>query len=358
MAEMDNELAKELFSEGAVLLFLDVPPGTEFGIDYNSWNVGTKFKGVKMIPPGFHVVFYAAVSKSAGQSAPRTSCFHYFKRREIVVKKWDTETEDVVDQDMSVEELERLRSGLMDVDQYLGKYPYESLKKWVSLTNHVTENIMQRVEPTSKKISSVTEVTQQSVVTDQERTSSESMQLDKTEKISFDTAMRFTPVELRKFPSSASPTEITKLCMDKSKVLQDILGNFADVKEILGELQLAFIAFLVGQVYDAFEQWKNLINLLCTCIDAVEKYPTLFESFMGVMHFQLLETPEDFFVDIVSRNNFLVDNLHGFFMTIQDSAVPLKLKRKSRKFKEYLTKRFHWDFDEEPEDDSPVVVEM
>ena len=28
------------------------------------------------------------------------------------------------------------------------------------------------------------------------------------------------------------------------------------------------------------------------------------------MHFQLLETPEDFFVDIVSRYNFLVDNLH------------------------------------------------
>ena len=110
MVEMDNEIAQELFFEGAVILFLDVPPRTEFGIDYNSWNVGEKFKGVKMIPPGFHFVFYAAVGKS-GQSAPRTGFFHYFKRREIVVKKWDAEKEDVVNQDMSDEELNRMRSG-------------------------------------------------------------------------------------------------------------------------------------------------------------------------------------------------------------------------------------------------------
>jgi hypothetical protein len=35
-----------------------------------------------------------------------------------------------------------------------------------------------------------------------------------------------------------------------------------------------------------------------------------FFSRLGVIHFQLLETPQDFFIDIVSRNNFLVDNLH------------------------------------------------
>ena len=55
---MDPELAKKLFHEGATLFIIDVPQGTEFGIDYNSWTVGPNFKGVKMIPPGFHFVFY------------------------------------------------------------------------------------------------------------------------------------------------------------------------------------------------------------------------------------------------------------------------------------------------------------
>ena len=58
MATMDQDLARRLFFEGATLVLLDVPVMTEFGIDYNSWNVGEKFKGVKMIPEGFHFVQY------------------------------------------------------------------------------------------------------------------------------------------------------------------------------------------------------------------------------------------------------------------------------------------------------------
>lgn len=30
----------------------------EFGIDCNEWVTGPKFKGIKMIPPGLHCVFY------------------------------------------------------------------------------------------------------------------------------------------------------------------------------------------------------------------------------------------------------------------------------------------------------------
>ena len=56
--EMDQELAKHLFVEGATVVLLDVPKGTDFGIDIKSWNTGENFKGVKMIPPGFHYVHY------------------------------------------------------------------------------------------------------------------------------------------------------------------------------------------------------------------------------------------------------------------------------------------------------------
>ena len=58
---MDQELAKSLFYRGATLVLLNVPERTEFGIDYNSWTVGPKFKGVKMIPPGLHFVYYRCI---------------------------------------------------------------------------------------------------------------------------------------------------------------------------------------------------------------------------------------------------------------------------------------------------------
>ena len=31
-------------------------------------------------------------------------------------------------------------------------------------------------------------------------------------------------------------------------------------REVLAELQFAFLAFLVGQSYDSFEQWKQLVR--------------------------------------------------------------------------------------------------
>ena len=59
---MDPELARRLFVEGAALVLLDVPQRTEFGIDCNSWSVGPKFKGVKMIPPGLHFIYYRCLA--------------------------------------------------------------------------------------------------------------------------------------------------------------------------------------------------------------------------------------------------------------------------------------------------------
>ncbi len=55
---MDPALSRRLFAEGGTLVLFDVPEGTEIGIDYKSWNTGPKFKGIKMIPPGFHFIYY------------------------------------------------------------------------------------------------------------------------------------------------------------------------------------------------------------------------------------------------------------------------------------------------------------
>ena len=55
---MDQDIANKLLYEGGTLVILGMPPGTEFGIDMNTWNVGHKFKGIKMIPPGIHFIYF------------------------------------------------------------------------------------------------------------------------------------------------------------------------------------------------------------------------------------------------------------------------------------------------------------
>ena len=106
---------------------------------------------------------------------------------------------------------------LENLDQYLGKYPYESLKKWVSLSGHVTETTMKRVEPVCKRISSLTEVTQESFAGENEGGGAE------VRAVACDTSLRFTPLPFRHFPTGALPAEITKLSMDKSQVLDGIM---------------------------------------------------------------------------------------------------------------------------------------
>lgn len=112
MAQMDPEVANRLHKEGATLIVLDVPEGTEFGIDYFSWKVGPRFKGVKMVPPGLHFIHYSAVA-GGGESAARTGLFLFTKCQDIFVMKWDPSSEDVIQVVCNEEELTRYRQGIV-----------------------------------------------------------------------------------------------------------------------------------------------------------------------------------------------------------------------------------------------------
>lgn len=355
MAEMDPEVANRLNKEGATLIVLDVPEGTEFGIDYFSWSAGPRYKGVKMVPAGLHFIYYSAVD-GGGESAPRTGMFLFTKRHDIHVMKWDPSSEDVIRVDCSEEELNRYRQGLQDMDSFLGPYPYEHLKKWVSLTNHITEDLLERLQPACKKISSATELAQELSYTRTKPSMSESTISSIAHNP--DAVIRFSEIPKQKFPEGASPAEISKHSMDSSYVLGNMISGMKDRKEIVGEFQFAFVCFLVGQVYDAFEHWKRLLNLLCGCDEALSMYSDIFDVLIGVLHFQVQEIPKDFFVDIVSSNNFLTTTLQMFFSNLESStSADKKLVDKARRFRLHLTKRFNWDFENEPEEFAPVVVE-
>ncbi|KAJ8321385.1 hypothetical protein KUTeg_001067 [Tegillarca granosa] len=309
------ERAQMLFREGATLIFLDVPQGTEFGIDYNSWTVCSEFKGVKMIPPGIHFIYY-------------------------------------------------------------------SYKKWVSLSNHITPGVMNRLQPVTGKICSVTEFISESSNTKSRKAAAAnsdgktyksgtfsgeepSSDQDAESKIPDMKTKPGTEIRFSLFPKrykeNATPAEITHGGMDSSFQLDSMLSTyFTNVKtELLGEIQFSFICFLIGQVYDAFDQWKKLVHLMCSCVDALKRHTDLYCDFITVLHFQVYEIPEDFFVDIVSGNNFLTTTLQEFFANLENEIdVDKKLQKKGLKFRDHLTQKFKWDFTSESDEYAPVVVNL
>lgn len=54
---------------------------------------------------------------------------------------------------------------------------------------------------------------------------------------------------------------------------------------ILGEIQFAFVSFLVGESFEGFTQWKLLVLLICGCDQAVESHADFYASFMGLCTF-------------------------------------------------------------------------
>ena len=79
---------------------------------------------------------------------------------------------------------------------------------------------MKQVEPVCKRISSLTEVSQDNI--DKQDKDGDKVTIKANV---CDISLRFTPLPFRHFPAGASPSQITKLSMDKSQVLEEIMAK-------------------------------------------------------------------------------------------------------------------------------------
>lgn len=300
-----------------------------------------------MIPAGLHFIYFNPVSKE-GNLAPRRGFFHNFSPGQIVARKFDPQTEDLID-DISEEEVERLRSNLKNIDGNLGPYPYLSWKKWVSLSNRITPSSLSRLQPQCcPTISSSTEVSTR-----------ENMKGLSVAPLDPSSCINYTSLSKQKYPAGAIPSDITRYCMDTSYQLGLFIALNDKVEEVLVELQFSFLCFLLGQNYDSFCHWKQVVAMMCGCEEAMLKYPQLFLNFISDMHFQMQEVPEDFFVDIVSCNNFLVTCLTDLFANLKENEDALtQLKTRAISFENHLTKKFGWSFDDNADEEfAPVIVD-
>lgn len=113
---------------------------------------------------------------------------------------------------------------------------------------------------------------------------------------------------------------ITKNNIDKSFLFEELLiksfkGN---EEELLGEFQFSFITFLIAEIYESFEHWKNLCILILNCQDAISKKTKFFCLFIEVLYNQFRQFPKDFFIDELTSNNFFNKSLENFIVFIKD----------------------------------------
>nr|KJB22754.1 hypothetical protein B456_004G064600 [Gossypium raimondii] len=177
--------------------------------------------------------------------------------------------------------------------------------------------------------------------------------------------------------------QLTSLNLDKTELLETLLvKDYGGSEEsLLGELQFAFIAFLMGQSLEAFMQWKSLVSLLLGCTEApFQTRSQLFTKFIKVIYYQLKyglqkdrsvgEAGTSALLDDswFSSDSFLHCFCKDFFSLVQDaSVVDGDLLSWTRKLKELLENSLGWEFQQksavdgiyfEENDEYAPVVEM
>ena len=362
-------------STGSVLYICDAPSHLDFGIDCQSYETGPKFRGVSMIPPGLHLVYFGT-----GLGA-RQGFFFFCEGNELVVRSWDRVSEEItatnVLSEESTKELEgALHKGLLN--DHLGPYPLAQHHTWLNLTCCVSSRVLVRsgCNPgISIILDSLTKETPSQPGLTKSFLANGTTCTPKFANISL-VESRLKESILNDYSTQTKAESLTSLFRDKSRVLAELVDTFFDQSwsDLLGEAQLAFLLFLLLFSAPALEHWKSVVNLVSSSESAVKSRPQFTTDFIKSFHSQLNFTPSDFFDMELSRENFLRPTFSALFAALSgdDLADPLRevvrrmLKFVSEKFNIYQSDdgmRYAAGFDNDENfnlisEDSPVVVSL
>ncbi|KZF22751.1 AAR2-domain-containing protein [Xylona heveae TC161] len=285
-------------TDKAVLLMLDVPPSALCGIDLLSFTTSPRFHGIKHLPPGLHFVF-TAINNS---SSVRHGVWLRVERpssqpAEVLIKKWDAEKEELVDEKDEAEQLRWRanlgaiwREGLSPYRQTVGQRdddePVEETNDWQALTDCITPTLLTRITRGDWSHWALSSA------------SSAKEDLEEIAGLPSNAAgeepgheLHFLPVDLRRtWREGAIGRERTEGAQDRSWALGFIIDRHCSFRlenEIIGELQMTFLMVLTLGNYSCLEQWRRIVSLLFTSRSATKTRPDLFVRFLKALKVQL-----------------------------------------------------------------------
>ncbi|KAG5052955.1 hypothetical protein JHK87_005153 [Glycine soja] len=383
---MDPGTALELVKHGVTLLFLDVPQYTLVAVGTQMFSVGPTFKGIKMIPPGIHFVYYSSSSRDGKEFSPIIGFFIDAGPSEVIVRKWDQQDERLIK--LSEEEEERYSQAVknLEFDRQLGPYNLSHYEDWKRLSNFITKSVIERLEPIGGEITveceneivrNTTKMPMEEAIDKQLKVGNSATSVGKSPR----KGCYYTSIPRVVKCKGISGQELTSLNLDKTQLLETLLAkDYGDSEDLLlGELQFAFIAFLMGQSLEAFLQWKSLVSLLFGCTEAYLCFHLCFVrclfgyvayGYQTLIDYDHMDETGSALLDDswLSADSFLHHLCKDFFSSLLDgSVVDGDLLNWTRKFKELLERNLGWEFQQgsavdgiyfEENDEYAPVVEM
>jgi len=185
---------------GGTIVVLDMPPGSAVGMDQYVYTVGDTFCGFKHVPPGTHVLSYAAKGGEVAGFGPVTATFVVMPKVEsrgvesvllskgmeewmknsamhgpVMCWRWDGREEVLrkVEEEVEFRSIEQALRGFK-LDQKLGSYltmhriiscgnfnemlpSWCGHKQWIGLSKYVNDTVLDRVAPIGGNVCSLAE---------------------------------------------------------------------------------------------------------------------------------------------------------------------------------------------------------
>lgn len=327
---MDNDEALRRFKTGACVLVLNFPVEMDFGIDLRSWTVGPKFKGLKMVPAGIHLLYW-----DAGHGMTQGMWFHA-RPSQVLILRWDESIEDFAPTEspgLPPEQLERLVAAVRryELDSGLAAYPLEDLEPWRDLTRFLDGDVL-----AAAGLPIGAHATSCHVVSGDP---DEDAKADNT--TGHMTAFFPGPARTARFSCIGSmrqaalgvfrrgqgdAAECSILQGDETDTLKLLLETAMHGRpaRLLGEVQLAFVCFLLLHSMSAFEHWKLAVSSFCSARKLASERPGLMHNVVSCLQVQLARAPCDWFRDEVTQDNFLRNallNLHRLRSDLKDALA-------------------------------------
>lgn len=359
--------------QGGALVFLDCPSHLVLGVDYAEWKpasrtdlqgVSDNSKGVWVISgilPGAHFAFWSSEKEKRG-------FFIYLLQRQVVVLKWNCELElffILQDED----EIERYRLGHEDLSLMTKAVVFPS--KWNTIWSQVSLAITQlAIDKIQGHAFNLTGAADDVAEARHEYAAGREDRKDCL--VRFDDRIssaagfyNFTDLpRASKLMAGQAPAAITSMAVNRSHDLQTMLKGLEEELEtskanslsfvrrehslrsselkvtepqllLLAELQMSYIAFLLGADFDAFEQYKNLLGLLTSADElfSAESKDWFGAHFLSSFYSQLDQAPDDLMLSDITQSNFFISALLAL-----DELIPEQEENREAKMSTAIAK--------------------
>lgn len=99
------------------------------------------------------------------------------------------------------------------------------------------------------------------------------------------------------------------------------------------------------------------MNLITYSEEGISEYLDLYLNFVVVIYNQIKQLPLDFFVDELSKDNFMVGCLIRLQEYSKDTTINKKFRDRLNKLFEMIKVNFKYEIPIEDEEDMPAVLE-